>query len=297
MDVRDLETFLAVVRFKTLKAASEHLHLAQSSVSKRLQLLEQQCDIALFERYKGGKRVTLTPAGERFVEIAERMLEMFSDLKRLTSHEYKALSVGAVTSLHVVLMPYIFTEIMEREPTMQISARTIHSTDMYDAIDRKDIDIGFTFVQRTHPNVHVRECFSEPILVMQSATEPSAEYDAVNLGQLDFLQEIYFPWTPYYESRHQQWSPTGHPRVFVEDPVMLAGLLRRPGQWAFVPLSIARHFQKMGSFRLSAPYPKPPDRVCYQITHKQPTPKIVASLDIFYEYLEKAIDTIFDAKG
>lgn len=297
MDIRDLETFLAVVRSRTLKAASEHLHLAQSSVSKRLQLLEQQCDIVLFERYKGGKKVTLTSAGERFVEIAERMLEMFLDLKRLTSHEYTMLSVGTVTSLHVVLMPYIFNEIMEHEPQMRLSARTIHSSDMYDAIDRKDIDIGFTFIQRAHPNVLVTECFSEPILVMQPSVAPSCASDTVNLEHLDFLQEISFPWTPYYESRNQQWSPTGHPRVFVEDPTMLVGLLRRPGQWAFVPQSIARHFQKMGSFKLSIPHPKPPDRVCYQITHKQPASRTSASLAIFHEYLENALGKIFGSQG
>lgn len=297
MNIRNVETFLAVVRLKTLKAASGHLHISQSSVSKRLQVLEEECGIMLFERGKGGKEATLTAAGERFMDIAERMVEMFQEVKGFTERENHVLAVGAVTSLHAVFMPSLFAKLIEHEPLMQLSAVTLHSAEMYEAIDRKTIDVGFSLMQRAHPNVMVRQCFSEPILVMQPA-EAGAEtqgeaYDTVQLEHLDFAREIYFPWTPYYESRHRQWSPTGSPRVFVDDPTMLASLLRRPGQWAFVPLSMARHYQEMRPFKLSYPYPKPPDRVCYQLTHKQPDPGTKAALAVFTHHLGSALDAMF----
>lgn len=297
MDTRDLETFLAVVRLKTLKAASEHLHLAQSSVSKRVQLLEQECGITLFERYKGSKRATLTPYGERFVEMAERMLEMFSELKNLDEHEHYMLNLGAVTSLHATLIPEVINRIIDCEPRLQLNAKTLHSTEMYDEIDSKHIDIGFTLVQKAHPNVAVKQCFSEPILVMRPAEAAPVAYDTVKLQDLDFTQEIYFPWTPYYESRHRQWSPTGSPRVFVDDPTMLASLLRRPGQWAFVPLSMVRYYQKMGTFKVSYPDPRPPERACYMVVHKQPTRTAKAALEIFRRHLNDALKVLYGETG
>lgn len=294
---RGVETFLAVVRLKTLKAASEELHLAQSTVSKRLQQLEEECGIALFDRGKGGKEASLTPAGERFVGVAERMLDLLHEARRFTSEQgHHALSVGAVTSMHSVFIPRLFTRLLDSTPAMRLTAATLHSSEMYEEIDRRSIDVGFSLLDKAHPNVIVSRCFSEPMLVMRRDAGAKPDAATVLLEDLDFGQEICFPWTPHYEVRRLYHSPTISPRVFVDDPTLLTSLLCRPEQWAFVPLTVARHFCKTGAFQVARPHPKPPDRVCYQLTHKYPRVRAAESLALLQPHLDQVLDKEFGKK-
>lgn len=67
-----IEVFLAIVRTRNISRAAEQLNLSQSTVSKRLKVLEQEINAILFERGKGNKVLSLTLAGEEFIDLAER---------------------------------------------------------------------------------------------------------------------------------------------------------------------------------------------------------------------------------
>src|ERR1700716_58945 len=64
-----LRVFLAVARLGHLGRASESLHQDQSTVSRKIARMEQALGVPLFER-----STRLTPAGERFIPRAERLL-------------------------------------------------------------------------------------------------------------------------------------------------------------------------------------------------------------------------------
>ncbi|GKS96114.1 LysR substrate-binding domain-containing protein [Acidovorax sp. SUPP2825] len=67
-----LRAFCTVARFGGVSRAAEALHLTQSAVSKQVQELERWVGIALFERSR--KRLTLTPAGERYEKAVRSLL-------------------------------------------------------------------------------------------------------------------------------------------------------------------------------------------------------------------------------
>ena len=64
MDTELARTFLVVVATGSIVAASHRLHVTQSTVSTRIQRLEETLGADLFVRNKAG--TTLTPAGQRF---------------------------------------------------------------------------------------------------------------------------------------------------------------------------------------------------------------------------------------
>lgn len=74
-----LKALITTARFGSISRAAEALHLTQSAVGKQVQELERATGLALFERVR--KRLTLTPAGQRF-EAAVRSL--LSQLKAAT---------------------------------------------------------------------------------------------------------------------------------------------------------------------------------------------------------------------
>ena len=64
MDTELARTFLAVVATGSFVGAAQRLHVTQSTVSVRIQRLEQSLGAELFVRNKGG--AVLTPAGRQF---------------------------------------------------------------------------------------------------------------------------------------------------------------------------------------------------------------------------------------
>ncbi|AUW57837.1 LysR family transcriptional regulator [Sphingobium sp. SCG-1] len=68
LDLRYLKYAVHVAEAGSFRRAAERLSIAQSTVSRRVQLLERQLGVSLFERSRSG--VGLTPEGERFLQQA-----------------------------------------------------------------------------------------------------------------------------------------------------------------------------------------------------------------------------------
>jgi len=68
LDLRYLEYAILVAEHGSFRRAAEILNLSQSTISRRIQLLERRLGMPLFERNRTGARPTL--AGERFMRDA-----------------------------------------------------------------------------------------------------------------------------------------------------------------------------------------------------------------------------------
>jgi Bacterial regulatory helix-turn-helix protein, lysR family len=74
-----LKTFLAVARSRNITRAAALVHLAQSSVSDQVQLLEAELGATLFIRSKRGLELTL--AGETLKPYAEEILPLVDETR------------------------------------------------------------------------------------------------------------------------------------------------------------------------------------------------------------------------
>jgi DNA-binding transcriptional LysR family regulator len=101
MNFTDLRTFLAVADAASFSAAAEQLHLTQPAVSKRIQSLEAELDVKLFDRV--GKRVYLTQAGTVLVPQANNILAMLAD----TEKQLHNLSENITGVLHLATSHHI----------------------------------------------------------------------------------------------------------------------------------------------------------------------------------------------
>lgn len=68
LDLRFLKYAILVAEHGSFRRAAETLNLSQSTMSRRIHLLERRLGVPLFERSRTGTR--LTPAGERFIREA-----------------------------------------------------------------------------------------------------------------------------------------------------------------------------------------------------------------------------------
>jgi DNA-binding transcriptional LysR family regulator len=84
MKLGELECFLEVARQGNMTVAAKVLHVAQSTVSERVQELETQLGVPLFERSARARRVELTPAGKQLQAAALRVVNVAEDLRART---------------------------------------------------------------------------------------------------------------------------------------------------------------------------------------------------------------------
>jgi DNA-binding transcriptional LysR family regulator len=91
MDVRQLRYFLAIVDHGSVHRAAQELYVAQPSVSQALRALERDLGTPLFHRT--GRRLVLTPAGERLIDPAREVLRGV-ELARATVEAVNGLRAG-----------------------------------------------------------------------------------------------------------------------------------------------------------------------------------------------------------
>src|SRR6187401_2570700 len=100
MDIELARTFVEIVSTGSFIKAADRLHVAQTTVSARVRLLEQQLGRPLFVRNKGG--ASLTPAGEQFLRYAPTFVQLWQRVRHVVAvpqgHQ-SVLTVGAEVSL------------------------------------------------------------------------------------------------------------------------------------------------------------------------------------------------------
>src|SRR5260370_1992048 len=80
LEIRHLQLVAAVAEVGSLTRAGDRLHLTQSALSHQLRDIESRLGAALFLRV--GKRLVLTPAGERLLASARDVLERLQQAPR-----------------------------------------------------------------------------------------------------------------------------------------------------------------------------------------------------------------------
>jgi len=80
MDTQQLQAFVTVSRLGSFSRAAEQLFLTQPAISKRIDKLEQQLNVRLFDRI--GRHVNLTDAGLVLLPKAHNILDILEDTSR-----------------------------------------------------------------------------------------------------------------------------------------------------------------------------------------------------------------------
>ncbi len=126
MTYDQLSAFHAVATLGTFAAASKALHKSQPAITKLVQNLEAELEVALFDR--SAYRATLTDAGRRFLE---RAAQLVSDTDSLASYG-RALGRGAEPLVRLVIeaitpLPPVLaavSRVQEAFPVVRFELRT-----------------------------------------------------------------------------------------------------------------------------------------------------------------------------
>ncbi|WP_406868283.1 LysR family transcriptional regulator [Paraburkholderia fungorum] len=289
MFLHAIETFLVTVRSGSLSAAAKELNLTQTSVSKRIKALEDGLGMQLLERGKGIRQVKLTRSGEEFLSIAEQWALLSREVKILKSQGPRlSLTVGAVDSLNVFVLPRLYRELHDENASMKIEILTLHSDEMYDKVERRQLDLAFSLRERTAPNVNVEVFFSSPMVVLSLLDKRSGAHKTVAPQDLSADHELYVPWGRKFDEWHDHWwDPMTPSRIKLDSGHLILSMLHHARQWAIVPQWLAEAALSKGPYMVRGLSETPPPYVCFKLTHKQPTVGTARSLAIVDQHCKR----------
>lgn len=122
MELRQLQYALQIAAEKNFSRAAEKLHIAQPSLSQQLSKLEKELGVLLFQRNTNS--VELTHAGAAFMEKAQQILDMVSQLTKemedISDMKKGKLIVGSlpITGSHV--LPRVLPLFQSRYPGIEV---------------------------------------------------------------------------------------------------------------------------------------------------------------------------------
>lgn len=290
-----IEAFLAIARTQNVSRAAEQLNLAQTTVSKRLKLLEQELGVTLVERGKGIKTIQLTSMGEEFISIAERWIHLLLETQALpVKGPMLSLSIGTLDSINFGLFPALYRALNKNTPKIKLRVITSHSPELYDAVENREVNVAFSLLEQVHPNVVVEKCYTEPMVGITLASSSYNTSDPIRPRDLNPNAELYVLWGPTYRLWHDQWwDPICPGRVQVDTSQLILSFMHDPDQWSIVPLSVAKAAQAKNDISIFRLSPAPPERICYKLTHKHPKATTLQALEVFNAHLQNVLAETF----
>ncbi len=192
-DWNKARAFLVTAEEGSLSAAARALGMAQPTLGRQVDGLEQELGIVLFERV--GRGLTLTPSGLELLDHVRNMGEAAGRVSMTALGQSQALEgticISASETYAVVLLPPIIAKLRIMEPGIQVEiVVTNHASDLR----RREADIAIRNFRPTEPDLIAKKI---------------GDADAVLYATPDYVEKIGNPTKPY-DLRHAEFVNMDH---------------------------------------------------------------------------------------
>lgn len=240
----ELEAFLAIVKYGSISQAADRLFVTQPALSRRIKAVEQELGYVLFERGRGLRNIQLTENGQSFVQVAERLLQLYREAEELPGRNHRPiLRLSAVNSLSFYLIPGLVRKMMA-EYGCSVVFQSGRSLDAYDYVGSGTVDIALVSDLLHSQKVVTFPAFRMPFVFASGSRWEGTEW--VSPQMLNPRDQIRMPWNPEYDVWHSKWfAPEELPSLKADKMELLEEFLEEE-KWAVVPLLVARRMRKQG---------------------------------------------------
>lgn len=187
IETRLLVQFIAVAEELHFNRAAQRLHMAQPPLSQAIRRLEQEMGVSLFERTN--RSVSLTPAGEDFLESAREVLRILDagvDKSRRVSQGIE----GHLTLTFINITQYgpllrALRNFRAAFPAVSFTMNEATTQEQVDALEQGRADLGFMRPPgRTSPGLRFNAILREPVMIALPAEHRLAGCESIPLAAL-----------------------------------------------------------------------------------------------------------------
>jgi DNA-binding transcriptional LysR family regulator len=196
VDLRYLQSFVAVVELGSLAEAARRLDLTPAAIAARVRALEENLGTPLVKR--AGRSVRPTEAGVRILDRARAVLRDVRDLRAVAGDGTSVgeLKLGVFVSAMTSVLPPVLKGLYARHPELNVFVVPGHSVELCRQVSSGELDAAFVVEPQftIGKNCAWRSLVEEPLVVVAPAaragsdahellrTEPFIRYDRTVLG-------------------------------------------------------------------------------------------------------------------
>jgi len=210
MEIRQLRYFLDIAETEHLTQSAQNLFVTQSTLSHGLRQLEQELDVALFDRL--GRGLKLSQAGAEFKVYARRALQeieagrmALADLSGLKSGRLK---VGAFPTFLNTVVPATVAAFSRAFPRVKVEVQDLRAGAIEEMLLDGRLDLGIAFHPAEHEEIEAEVLFDERLLLVVGSGHPLAKRRRVHMPQLASVPLALLPRT--FATRRLIDHPTAH---------------------------------------------------------------------------------------
>ena len=200
LEIRHLQLVAAVAAVGSLTRAGDQLHLTQSALSHQLRDIESRLGAALFLRV--GKRLVLTPAGERLLSSATDVL----DRLRQTEHDIREMGRDRAGILRITTecytcyhwLPPLLLHYRRTFPRVEVRIDVEATHHPIEMLLAGKIDLGLVSTPVRDRRLVSRRVFDDELVLIASPHHRFAQQTRVRLAQM--RDETLFVYPPKEES-------------------------------------------------------------------------------------------------
>jgi DNA-binding transcriptional LysR family regulator len=144
LEIRQLKTFITIVKLGSFSQTAQFLGYTQSTVTTHIQLLEKELDTALFERF--GHQLMLTTDGERLYDYAEQISKLADDAKNEFDNfqvPRGPIIIGMPESLCVYYLTDVLKEYSSLYPDVGLKLQLGIANDFRNLLRKNMMDLAF----------------------------------------------------------------------------------------------------------------------------------------------------------
>ena len=193
MDTELARTFLVVIASGSFVEAAQRLHVTQSTVSTRIQRLEETLGAELFVRNKSG--TTLTPAGQQFQKHAALLTRTVEQARQeigIISGFRATLTIGGRFGLWEDLLLRWLPVFAALAPDVAVRALIGFEEQLMETLIDGRADIGVMYTPHARPGLVIEPLLEEELVMASSRpdanAEPASDYIFVDWGAEFFAQ-------------------------------------------------------------------------------------------------------------
>ena len=196
MDLRQLEMAISVADNASFTRASQKLYVAQSAISRKIKLLEEELGEPIFKRVN--KKIYVTPAGETLLRYARRIFQDMRNAKMEISEiahlERGQLRVGAGMLACTYILPPVLERFKALHPRIDLEVITAPTDILLSKLSDNLIELGVFTLPIKHSDLQVIPLITEEMVVVTSPKHPVLSKETkINAEDLQNYPMILFP--------------------------------------------------------------------------------------------------------
>ncbi|MGQ4807628.1 HTH-type transcriptional activator CmpR [Candidatus Entotheonellaceae bacterium PAL068K] len=186
MDLRQVEIFYHVAKFRSFSKAGEALYLTQPTISGHIKAIEESLSLVLFDRL--GRQIRLTRAGEVLYGYAKRLLATkaaaLEALQELQGGLRGELIIGGSSIPGQYILPALLGQFARRYPAITVNLTITDSMQTMERIVHGALELGVVGAHVPHPRVVYHQFIEDELVVAVPRLHPWAAPGTVPLTAL-----------------------------------------------------------------------------------------------------------------